>query len=111
MNIESKEENEVLIGYIQGEVDVNSAPDFKKKLEALLTKQNKKILINFEGMNYIDSSGLATLVDFFKAIKGYGGQLVFCSLLENVKKLFVITRLDKLFNIVDTKQQAMEIFG
>ena len=110
MNIETKENNGVFVLYIKGEMDLNSSPDVKKEFDKIVEAKHFNIVINFQDMPYIDSSGLATIVDFFKTIKENDGQLILCELLEKVKKLFVITRLDKLFKIIDTEEQALKLF-
>ncbi|MDD4202920.1 MAG: anti-sigma factor antagonist [Candidatus Omnitrophica bacterium] len=110
MNVETKERNGVCILYVKGEMDLNSSPEIKKIFDKVFLTKENKILINFKDMQYIDSSGLATIVDFFKSIKENKGQLVLCELSEKIKKLFVITRLDKLFKILDTEEQAIGSF-
>ena len=110
MSIDIKDNNGVSVVYITGDMDINSSPAIKKECEKIIATNKSNILINFQDMQYIDSSGLATIVSFFKIIKVNGGKLMLCSLSEKVMKLFIITRLDKLFTIIDTEEQALKLF-
>jgi anti-sigma B factor antagonist len=95
---------------VSGEVDINSSPDIKKTLDKVISSKKKKILVNFKDVVYIDSSGLATLVEFLKNIKAYGGRLKISNLSPKVKSLFEMTRLEKLFDIAQDETEAVQSF-
>ena len=65
------------------------------------------MLIDFSDVGYIDSSGLATLIEMLQRLKKSGGKLCFSSMSEKVKNVFEITKLDKLFSIFDSRQEAL----
>ena len=69
-----------------------------------------KIVINFKDVSYIDSSGLATLVELLKGLRSYGGRLKLSNLSTKVKNLFEITKLEKLFDISLTEEEAIKSF-
>ena len=71
-------------------------------------KQNsKKIVVDLSRVSYIDSSGLATLVEMFKKTRTQGGSLGLSGMNDKVKSLFEITKLDKLFSIFKTQDEAI----
>jgi anti-sigma B factor antagonist len=67
-------------------------------------------VIDFANTGYIDSSGLGVLVSLSKKIREQGGELRLSSLNEDLRTLFELTKLDTLFRIADTKEQALEGF-
>ena len=68
------------------------------------------MVINFEKVSYVDSSGLATIVEIFKKLRAYGGALKLVNLSPKVKGLFEITKLEKLFDISDDEEEAIKSF-
>jgi len=70
----------------------------------------KKVLIDLSGVTYIDSSGLATLIEMFQRLKKIGGKLRLSSMNEKVKNVFEITKLYKLFEVFDTREAALRDF-
>ncbi|MFC1807011.1 STAS domain-containing protein [Candidatus Omnitrophota bacterium] len=111
MQINSQIDNDIITYNINGDIDINSSPDIRKTLEKSISQKAQKIVINLSGVSYIDSSGLATLVEMLKKTKGYGGRLRLSSLAAKVKSLFEITKLEKLFEIYDTKEEALSNFN
>jgi anti-sigma B factor antagonist len=67
-------------------------------------------VIDFAQTGYIDSSGLGVLVSLSKKIREQGGELRLSSLNEDLRTLFELTKLDTLFRIADTKEQALDGF-
>ena len=82
-----------------GEIDIYSSQKFK---EAILEKFNSKktdILIDGEKLDYIDSTGLGALIYILKLLKDDDFKIHLMNVKPNIKKLFDITELDKLFLI------------
>jgi len=111
MQINKTKQEDVTICHINGDIDINSSPDIKKTFDELTKSEEKKIVVNLEEVSYIDSSGLATLVEVLKKTKSYGGGLKLSNLADKVKGLFEITKLEKLFQIYDTTEQAIADFS
>jgi len=105
MNVKLFEQDGVFVFQVNGEINISTSPDLRKLFEK---DQKKKIVIDFEKVTYIDSSGLATLVEVLKKTKTRGGALGLASLSDKVKSLFEITKLDKLFSIFQNQKDAVE---
>lgn len=88
---------------LSGEVDLYSSPELRKKIMGFVNKKEKEILVDFSGVSYIDSSGIATLVEALKGMMVYEGRLILIGLKEDIMEIFTFARLDKVFNI--TKQR------
>jgi anti-sigma B factor antagonist len=110
MHISEKKINGIVICYIKGDIDINSSPQIRKVFERLADEKTDKILINLNEVSYIDSSGLATMVEMLKRTRGYGGRIKLSNLAAKVKSLFEITKLEKLFDIYETEEEASSAF-
>ena len=111
MNIKIDQKNNVWVCRMNGEIDINTAPQIKKVFDKILSEKREKILINFEKVSYVDSSGLATLVEMLKNIRSYGGKLKLSSLSSKIRSLFEITKLEKLFDISNDEEEALRSFA
>ena len=105
MNIKSYEQDGVAIFQVNGEINISTSPDLRKLFEK---EPRKKIVIDFEKVAYIDSSGLATLVEVLKRSRTQGGSLGLATMSDKVKSLFEITKLDKLFSIFQNTKDAVD---
>lgn len=110
MDIKLEEKNGVSVFRLTGDVDINTAPDVKATLDRDIKSGMKKIVINLEGVGYIDSSGLATLVEVLKNIRVIEGKLKLTNLSDKVRGLFEITKLDKLFDVAASEDDAVNSF-
>lgn len=108
MQIKQEEKNDILVCYMTGEIDINTSPQVKKVFDKLVEAKRKKIILNFKDISYIDSSGLATLVEILKGLRSYGGRLKLTNLSTKVRSLFEITKLEKLFEIVFEEEEAVK---
>jgi len=108
MHIKEEDKNGIAVCYISGEIDINTSPQMKKFFDKLVANKKEKIIINFKDISYVDSSGLATLVEVLKGLRSYGGKLKLSNLSTKVKNLFEITKLEKLFDIVMEEEEAVK---
>jgi anti-sigma B factor antagonist len=110
MYVQERDAGEVMVLDLSGEINITTSPDVRKCFDKLIKEQKKKILLNFEQVGYIDSSGLATLVEMLQRMKRFGGTLRLVNLSEKVKGLFEITKLDRLFGIFSSEEEALKDF-
>ncbi len=110
MHISQREVNGITTYEIKGDIDINSSPDIREAFEKGVKNKAMKILVNLNSVSYVDSSGLATLVEMLKKTRVYGGKLRISNLAPKVKSLFEITKLEKLFEIFETEEEAIAGF-
>ena len=110
MSVKTEVKNDMTVCYVEGEIDINTAPDIKKAFEKLTAKKTPKIVINLTKVTYVDSSGLATLVEMLKKMRSYGGRMRLTNMSNKIKSLFEITKLEKLFEIVADEAEAISTF-
>ncbi len=104
MQVKSFETDGITVLQVDGEINISTSPELKKLFE----KQTaRKVIVDLEKVSYVDSSGLATLVDMLKRTKTASGSLVLSGMPDKIKSLFEITKLDKLFQIFPARQEAV----
>ena len=108
MEIEVIKKDSLSILKINGDVDLYSSPQVRKQVISLISKTNKNLLVDLADVAYMDSSGVATLVEALQLTKKFGGKLKLFSLGTTVRDVFDLSRLDKVFDICDNEQQALE---
>ena len=107
MQIAQSKENNFHILRIEGDIDLNSSPQLRKTFTDLLEKGSTKVVVNFEKVSYIDSSGLATLIEMMQRLKKSQGAIYLVQMNDKIRNIFEITKLDKLFTIYRTQQEAL----
>lgn len=91
--------NEIKVS-IPSNFAVEEAADLREKLMELTNKGNNNFVLNFSNCTFIDSTGLGVLVSIFKKVVENNGNFRIENVDENVMKVFKLTRLDKVFNII-----------
>lgn len=91
---------------LQGEVDLNDSPAIKAQLATLLASKPPRVFIDLSEVSYIDSSGLAVLIEAMQRIHAYSGALALYGIHTNVENVFHISRLDQVFRIFPDRAAA-----
>ena len=107
---DAKSNNGVVIVRVEGQLVVGNRNELKDHLQSLLEKGERRFLIDFAQTGYIDSSGLGALVALARKVREEGGDLRLSGLNEDLRSLFELTKLDTLFAISETPDQALATF-
>jgi anti-sigma B factor antagonist len=107
MAVKTESNNGLAICRVDGEINITTSPDLKKTFDKLIAQKTPKIVIDLSKVTYVDSSGLATLVGILKNMRSYGGKMRLAGMSTKIKSLFEITKLDKLFEIMATEEEAI----
>ena len=99
MQITERTEENIPIVSITGDIDLATSPKLREFLKPKSSKKTPLLLLDFGGVNYIDSSGLATLIEYFQAVQSFRGRLALASLSPRVKNVFEIVRLEQIFSL------------
>jgi anti-sigma B factor antagonist len=110
VNIKQETHNDVVVCILEREVNINTSPELRKVFNDIVSSDNKKVLVDLSGVSYVDSSGLATLIEILQRLKKTGGKIRFSNMSEKVRNIFEITKLIKLFEIFDTNEEALKDF-
>jgi anti-anti-sigma factor len=108
LRIETKETQDVVILSLYGNIRTNDDyADFKKAMDDVIEKGKAKIILNFKEVHFINSSGLGRLVLAVKKVKEINGSLSIVNLSDDLKELFLFTRLDTKIPIFQTEEDAI----
>ncbi len=97
----------VAIIEVSGELDLYTAQRLKEALLGALDDGSLKIIVDMSGVHFIDSSALGVLIGGVKRLKPKSGKLVLVSVDENVNWIFQITGLNSVFDIFQSKEEAL----
>ncbi|WP_257304994.1 anti-sigma factor antagonist [Geothrix campi] len=108
LNIQTRQEGTASVVSIQGKVNFEVTAQLRDVIrETVATAQPKLLVINLEGVSFIDSSGLGLLVAARNSVDKSGGKLHLSCLPAPVKKTFDQTNLTNYFSIFATEQDAL----
>jgi anti-sigma B factor antagonist len=93
---------------LTGEVDLYTAPEFKKELLDAISQGAKQVIVDFSETTFIDSTTLGVLVGGVKRLRMNDGQLSLVCSDRNITKIFEITGLDRVFTIYPNRVEAVE---
>ena len=110
MKVDYQRKDDCAVCQIEGEINLNTSPELRRVFDDCLRTNIKKVIINFSAVPYIDSSGLATLIELFQRLKKIDGKLRICSVPDKIRDIFELTKLHKLFEVYDDEASAMENF-
>ena len=111
MIAEVKKISDVMVVELVGSLDVSLQSDLKGKLTKVFAEnQDGDVVLDFQKVNFIDSSCLGVLVAFARKLRGTKSDIKLVNLTEDVRSIFQITRLDKIFEIFDEVQEAVNSF-
>ena len=101
-----REEQGAVIASFSGDVDLEHSP---KAREVLLecVERARKVLVDLSGVEYIDSSGVASLVEAFQRAKKSGVEFALVSVNAPARRVLELARLDKVFTIHDTLAEGL----
>lgn len=88
---------------------VSNVEQFKHEINPLLV-QDCRILMDMGGLRFVDSSGIGALLSCFKKVNALGGQLKLCSLTDQVRSILDLVKVNKLLDIFDTREEALQSF-
>jgi anti-sigma B factor antagonist len=109
--IRSKEKDNIGVIVVEGEVDMFSSPNLREKLVPMFKKKETKgIIVDLSGVSFMDSSGIATLVEGLQWSKKDKKEFILTGLGSNVLNALSLTKLDDVFNIkADTNSAFKEL--
>ena len=97
-----------LYGDLAASPEDSELETFKSVLMALINRGRRDIAINLAGTRLVDAEGLGELVSAFKRARHLGGRMALIAPAERVKKLLAVTKLDTVFRLFASEQEAIE---
>jgi anti-sigma B factor antagonist len=94
-----------------GEIHVSTAPELSERLNRAIASGKTRLVLDFTGVEFIDSTGLSVLLNALRRLTRRHGALSLVCTNPTVLRLFEITRLDSTFDIVPTRDEALAHVG
>jgi anti-sigma B factor antagonist len=107
----SEKGNAVVLSLSGELIEKNQAVDLLKKTDELVASGKTKIAINLANLKYMNSSGLNTMIQLLTKARNDGGEVVICNMNKKINELLLITKLNTLFKVVDTEEEAVSLLG
>jgi len=108
MDISTRQSGNATIVDIAGDITLYSAPEVRKVLlAAIKDQQASRVIVNLEKVKYIDSAGIASLVEGLKMSREKKSAFALCGLGATAKDVLTLTRLIKVFEVFDNEEEAL----
>ena len=107
LGLDVAERNGYAVLSVTGEVDVYTAPQFREQLIELVDQGQRKIVVDLQGVEFLDSTGLGVLVGGLKRVRSHDGDLALVCTQRRILKVLEITGLTKVFTIHDSVDAAV----
>jgi anti-sigma B factor antagonist len=110
MDLEITQEsvNDLLVLHLEGELDTYNCGQLRSTLVEHVDAGRNRIIVDMSQVQYIDSTGLGSLVGGLKRVSEHGGVMRIVCANPQILKVFEITSLDKVFPIFKTLKEALE---
>ncbi len=92
---------------LEGEIDLHVSPNVAESLHAMIRKKPRRLVVDLAHVSYIDSSGLAVLIEAMQKVEAYGGKFALAGLDQDVRIIFEIAKLDQVFQIFPDTDAAL----
>ena len=111
MNCQSTEIGDALIVQFLFEIlDANNAKQVRQMVDPMI-QDRKKVAFDMSEVQFIDSSGLGTLLTFYRKVKSAEGNLILFGMTSQAQSLFELVKMDRIFEVVDTQEDAVQILN
>lgn len=107
LSVTSHEQGGRTVVAVGGEIDVYTAPQLRERLNDLVADGQYHLVVDMQGVEFLDSTGLGVLVGGLKRVRAHDGSLRLVCVQEKILKVFRITGLTKVFPIHDTVEEAV----
>ena len=102
-----RRKNNVVTIVLSGEIDMYRSVNFRNSLLGILDEKPSTVLIDMNQVGFMDSSGLATLVEALQLTRRYDGEFKLVGIQKRVRSIFEISRLDTIFQIYASEAEAL----
>ena len=94
---------------LEGEIDLHVSPEVAESLRTMIEKKPRRVVVDLANVTYLDSSGLAVLIEGMQNVQEYGGNFALANVQESVQHIFEIARLDQVFQIFPDVDSALAV--
>lgn len=92
---------------LEGEIDLHESPNLRESLRPLIDRKIPRVYVDMAEVTYIDSSGLAVLIDAMQRVANYGGKFGLIAIRPAIRTILEIARLDQVFRVYPDRAAAV----
>ena len=108
MQISARRHDKTTIFDVSGDIDFANSPDMRQvMLREICEIRASRVVLNLTNVRYIDSSGVASLIEGLKASRDLGSRFILIGLSTSAREVLQLSRLTKVFEIYDNEEQAL----
>lgn len=110
IKFETSAAKDVTVLKVSGSLDAESTPEFKKRVYRIVDEGSFKLVVDFKTLQFVDSMGLGALISLLRRVRNRQGDVKIAGLNKEVRSIFEITRLNRLFEIYPDWEAACKNF-
>ena len=112
MQISSRKSGDAAIVEVEGDIDLYNSPELRKVLLGVLRDARApRVVVNLKAVRYIDSSGVASLVEGLKISRTLNSRFILCGLSPAAREVLELSRLITVFEMYESEQEALGAAG
>lgn len=106
--LEVRTEGDIRILKVICEVTHNNIKGLESEIEENLSDEVKKYIINLGSCTYINSEGFSYIIEFYRRLKREGRKLVITDMVQDVRRLFEVTKMDSIIETYKNEKEALD---
>jgi anti-anti-sigma factor len=110
LEVAENEEGGVLILRIKGRLDAASSPLLERKISGIVDEDQLKLLMDFEGVEYLSSAGMRLLLNLTKRLKSKQGKMAISAVNRDVMEVIKMAGFDHILEIFENEKEALTAF-
>jgi len=107
LTVSSRNQGQAVIVTPVGDVDLTASPILRQEIKKVQAAKPRSVIVDLGGVGYMDSSGLATLIEAMQQAMRNNSRIILCALTDRVRSIFEIARLDSVFQITGSLDEAL----
>ncbi len=109
-SINTKQQGNITVLNLNGFLDAHTSVELEKQFEEIISKENYKIVVNFDKLSYISSAGLGVFMAYIETARNNSGDIKLCEMSDKIYNIFDMLGFPILFEIYKEEKSAIEKF-
>jgi len=107
MKIRHSEKNGIPVIAVEGDINIDTASGLRDAIMRLYEEGTLKLVIDFKDVSYIDSSGLAVLIEMLQIFRQNNGEIALSNMVDKIKYVFEVSKIDMLMSVYKNEEDAV----
>ncbi len=109
VDVRTERRDDAVIVAPHGDIDLTASPSLRHELKRVQAEKPQRLVVDLSQVSYMDSSGVATLVEAMQTARRDRSRMVLCAMQDRVRSIFEIAKLDTVFTITSTIDDALSV--